>query len=90
MVKDEILKLREEGLSYNKISEKLGCSKSIISYHCKKWNLNDIGLFKGSDALSMSNDIKEYYKTHTKKETAIFLIFQNHLLLNIKIKKEYY
>jgi 5-methylcytosine-specific restriction endonuclease McrA len=33
-MKDEILKLRAEGLSYNQISEKLNCSKGIISYHC--------------------------------------------------------
>lgn len=33
-MKDEILKLRIEGKSYNKISELLGCSKGTISYHC--------------------------------------------------------
>jgi len=35
-MKNEILKLRAEGLSYNQISEKLNCSKSVISYHCGK------------------------------------------------------
>ncbi|TXG80061.1 MAG: hypothetical protein E6R13_08775 [Spirochaetes bacterium] len=33
-MKEEILKLREEGKSYNEIKELLGCSKSTISYHC--------------------------------------------------------
>lgn len=33
-MKDEILKLREEGYSYRKISNKLGCSKATVSYHC--------------------------------------------------------
>lgn len=33
-MKDEILKLRSEGLSYNQICEKLHCSKSLVSYHC--------------------------------------------------------
>lgn len=40
-IKDEILKLREEGISYNKISKILNCSKSTISYHCKKLDNNN-------------------------------------------------
>jgi DNA-binding CsgD family transcriptional regulator len=71
-LKNEILQLREEGLSYNQISEKLKCSKSVISYHCKRWSLTDIGLFKGKDVYSLRDEIKEYYKSHTKKETADF------------------
>lgn len=33
-MKEEILKLRKEGKSYNEIQAILGCSKSTISYHC--------------------------------------------------------
>lgn len=33
-MKEEILKLRSEGLSYNQICEKLNCSKGVVSYHC--------------------------------------------------------
>lgn len=33
-MKNEILQLRSQGYSYNKIKEILGCSKSSISYHC--------------------------------------------------------
>lgn len=32
--KEDILRLRGEGKSYNEIKEILGCSKSTISYHC--------------------------------------------------------
>lgn len=32
--KEEILKLRELGKTYNEIQDILGCSKSVISYHC--------------------------------------------------------
>ena len=32
--KSNILKLRKNGLSYKQIAKKLGCSLSIISYHC--------------------------------------------------------
>ena len=33
-MKEQILQLREEGLSYRDIQKKLGCSKGTISYHC--------------------------------------------------------
>lgn len=33
-MKEDILKLREEGKSYNEIQKLLGCSKSTIAYHC--------------------------------------------------------
>jgi 5-methylcytosine-specific restriction endonuclease McrA len=33
-MKEEILKLRKEGKSYNEIKEILGCSKGTIAYHC--------------------------------------------------------
>jgi len=35
VLKEEIIKLRKEGLTYKKIRERLGCTKSLISYHCK-------------------------------------------------------
>lgn len=41
-MKEEIIKLRSEGKTYNEIKKILGCSKSNISYHCgegqkEKW-----------------------------------------------------
>ena len=33
-MKEKILKLREEGLSYKQISKQLGCSKGTVSYYC--------------------------------------------------------
>ena len=33
-MREKILKLREEGKSYNQIKEILGCSKGTIAYHC--------------------------------------------------------
>lgn len=35
-MKEDILKLRAEGRSYNEIQKLLGCSKSTIAYHCGK------------------------------------------------------
>lgn len=70
--KNDILKLREDGLSYNEIKNILGCSKATVSYHCKIWSLNDIGLSKDKITQENIENIKEYYKTHTKKETSIY------------------
>ena len=33
-MKEEILKLREEGKTYSQIQRQLGCAQSTISYHC--------------------------------------------------------
>ena len=32
--KEDILRLRKQGKSFGQISKELGCSKSVISYHC--------------------------------------------------------
>lgn len=40
-MKEEILKLRKEGKSYNEIKEILKCSKATISYHCSKLESNN-------------------------------------------------
>lgn len=32
--KEDILRLRKQGKSFGQISKQLGCSKSVISYHC--------------------------------------------------------
>lgn len=40
-MKDKILELRKNNLSYNEIQKILGCSKSTISYHCNKYNLSE-------------------------------------------------
>lgn len=65
-MKDEILKLKEEGKTYNEIKEILGCAISTISYHCNK---NGKGTDKKlSDELILK--IKDYYLTHTLIETS--------------------
>ena len=33
-LEEEILRLKAQGLSYNQIRDRLGCSKGTISYHC--------------------------------------------------------
>ena len=40
-MKDEIIKLRRQGLSYNEISKILNCSKGTINHHCSKLKENN-------------------------------------------------
>ena len=68
--KEDILKMREDGFSYGEIKQKLGCTKATISYHCNRWSLNDIGLSNKKIENEEIEEIKQYYKTHTAKETS--------------------
>ncbi len=43
-MKDEIIRLWNEGYSYNNISKMLGCSKGTISYHCGKGQKEKTGI----------------------------------------------
>lgn len=69
--KARILTLRESGMSYRQIESVLGCSRAVISYHCTRAGLNDIGLSltKFGDGIG-DDSIVEYYKTHTLAETS--------------------
>lgn len=66
-MKNKILELRKSGMSYSQISEEIGCSKSTISYHCKRAGLE--GSIDSPDEEKIKN-INEYYKSHTLKETS--------------------
>jgi len=60
-MKEEIIKLINEGFTYDDITKKLGCSKSTISYHCNKLNLKSKS--KNIDVNSeLVNKINELYK----------------------------
>lgn len=66
-LKEKILSLRKEGKSYREIEKQLKCSKAVISYHSRKNGL--ITKLKNLD-LDTIILIQEYYKTHTKLDTA--------------------
>lgn len=40
-LKENILKMRNDGKTYNEIKDILQCSKGTISYYCKEYSLND-------------------------------------------------
>jgi transcriptional regulator with XRE-family HTH domain len=72
-LEEKIIDLRKKGLSIKKISEELNCSKSTASKWCNKNNLSDVGLKKYKElTIDEILELKEYYKTHTKKETSIY------------------
>ena len=58
---DEIISLRNSGLKYDQIQERLKCSKSTIHYHCAKHGLTDIG-FKSPSRISdeIANAIRDF------------------------------
>lgn len=67
-IKDDILRLRDEGFSYCEIAEKLQCSKATINFHCKRHDKTDTGMKVYPIEEQTKEQIKEYTKTHTKKE----------------------
>lgn len=68
--KDKVIELRKKGKTYNEISRLLNISKSTVGHHCKKCDMNDIGYGNKKIDDELINEIREYYKTHTKKETS--------------------
>lgn len=65
-LKEKIIKLKKDGLTYSEISNELKCSKGTVSYHCKNNGLSSD--FKIDENILKS--MNEYYKFNTKNETA--------------------
>jgi 5-methylcytosine-specific restriction endonuclease McrA len=64
MLKEKILKLRSEGLSYNQIAKKLDCSKGSVSYYCGKEQKE-----KSRLRVIKSRSIQHPYKRKTERFT---------------------
>ncbi len=61
-MKDEIIKLRKEGKTYNQISDKLNCAKSTVAYHLKHAGL-------GTFSSITKEEIKEMQLYYDKVKT---------------------
>ena len=59
-MKEKIIKLRNEGKTYNEIKEILKCSKSTISYHCSKIESNTEKI-KLNKSIADVNKIKDRF-----------------------------
>lgn len=62
-LKNKILSLRRKGNTYNEIANILKCSKSTISFHCRKYELSDFNKFK-KPTESEINKFKVLYIEH--------------------------
>ncbi len=70
-LKEKIIELRKLGQTFLEIQKQVNCSKGIISYHCKNAGLSIIpGITPQKLSASNIEKIKEYYQTHTLKETS--------------------
>jgi DNA invertase Pin-like site-specific DNA recombinase len=63
--KNDIIRLRKQEKTYDEIKQKLGCSKSTISYHCKQEGLEDIGKKKKEVNEKTKKKIKSLRKEKT-------------------------
>jgi len=70
MLKEKIIELRKNGLSYKQIERELGCARSTIQYHCKNEGLNDSKPQPNQLEDDLILKIKEEYRTHTAKQIA--------------------
>lgn len=70
-MKEKILRLRKNGLSYNEIEKELGCARSTISYHCKNNNVNTPITRKNKISDDIINNIINDRKTNTIKDISI-------------------
>lgn len=65
-MKEKILELRKLGYSYSKIIKELGCSKSTISYHCSKNNIQNKNINNKIIDTMLNNIIKDRYELKLK------------------------
>ena len=88
-MENEILELRKSGFTYEQIMEKLKCSKSIVSYHCRK---NSISRYDNSIKISteLVLEIQSYYNDgySLRKLSKKFGINRSILSKYIVIKKK--
>lgn len=69
--KENVLKLRKEGKSYNEIAKILKLAKATVCYHCQSMGVNDpIDGIKKFVSIENVLKLNKYYKNHTIEETA--------------------
>lgn len=86
-MKEEILKLRSEGKTYNEIKEILGCSKGTISYHCgfgQKEKSKDYNRNRRVRNRNYVQQIKSEMKCNTCGENRHWVLDFHHLDPSVK------
>ena len=70
-MKEKIIELRKNGLSYNEISKRLNCSKSTVSYHCSKLVNNEE---KIKDNVNIKNTKQKIDKSFLMEDVDIDIV----------------
>lgn len=70
-LKERVLSLVKDGKSYSEIKEKLKCTKSTISYHCKNAGLKNINLLDPPSMEEIKNFQKIYDETNSSDKVAL-------------------
>lgn len=67
-LKEKIVELRKQKLTYNEIAKRLNCAKSTISYHCRNEGIDDIGLKLVAIDKSVAKQIKSFTRKNSLNE----------------------
>lgn len=82
-LKEQIIKLRNQGWSYKEIASSLECSKATICYHCQKQGLTNVGLQRENLKEEEIKKVKTYYLSNSLNDTA------THFNVSISTVKRY-
>jgi len=66
--KEEIIRLRNNGLSYRQIEEELGCSKSTISYHVGEGQKEKSLIRQKENREAINSYIRDYKESNPCKD----------------------
>ena len=73
MMKDEIIELLKEGVTFREIIKKLGCTRSMISYYSKKFKIENKNIQRKLDEETIKEIKKLYEETRSCLKVAKLL-----------------
>lgn len=83
---EDVVALREKGLTYTQIMKRLACAKNTVQYHCKKNGLTNMGEKRSTLSPEIIEGIREYLKDHTVQETAVRFMFSKTTIKKYEVK----
>ena len=88
ILKEEVLILRKKGFSYQEIRKKLGCTLSVISYHCKNAELDNPNINKKPTEEEIKSFNNLYNEGKTCKEIGEIYNFGRHTVSKYIVGKK--
>jgi DNA-binding CsgD family transcriptional regulator len=83
---EDVIALREAGLTYSQIMKRLKCAKNTVQYHCSKNHLTEMGEKMAPVSPEIAEEIREYLKTHSVQETATRFMYSSVTIRNHQLK----